>query len=266
MKNHSRDIELEKQIDAYVKGRLTDDQEHKLWVRLLQKPGYMDLLETELYIKSIIEEDSSQSKSAAPIHITFFNHPRRWAAAAASIGILVIALNLLIDSQRNTIQPLALDSINIVEHMASPEIVRADVSNLSEADSILSNGFKAAIAGQFNESMLLYKEVISDFPANTSALAQAHYNIGVIHYNDKNFTNAASAFRQALEITEQNPVLAEKNLWFLSNAYIHLGEYDKAQASIRQVYNFDGIYREAAARLTNRLKELPDHTTSSVTE
>lgn len=48
-----RDLELEKQIDAYLKGNLSEDEALKLWERLFKDPDYIQLMKTELALKSI---------------------------------------------------------------------------------------------------------------------------------------------------------------------------------------------------------------------
>lgn len=51
-----RDLELEKQIDAYLKGNLSEDEILKLWEKLFLNPDYIQLLKTELAIKSIFKD------------------------------------------------------------------------------------------------------------------------------------------------------------------------------------------------------------------
>jgi hypothetical protein len=48
MTEETRNTELEKKIDAYIKGNLSNDEVKSLWVDLLRQPEYISLLKTEI--------------------------------------------------------------------------------------------------------------------------------------------------------------------------------------------------------------------------
>jgi tetratricopeptide (TPR) repeat protein len=255
MKNNSRDINLEKQLDAYVKGRLTQDEAEKLWVELIKRPDYIDLLDTELHLKTLFEQRAAEDGTVEEGSTAFISKSWKWLAAAASIAILIMSLGWLGGDSGGTVQPLALSSINIVEHLTSPDVVRAEKSVLSQTDSMLNSGFQAAISHQPATAIKIYQQLIASFPENTEAVEQAYFNIGILRYNAGNFTGARNALLSALEMGTGNRVLEEKSLWFLLNAYIQLCDLSQAKQLAERVYKMDGIYREASGRLIQRMEQ-----------
>lgn len=257
MKNSQRDLELEKQIDAYVKGHLTQEEAEQLWVKLFKNPEYIDLLETEIHVKSIVEREPLKSQPKTPVQFTFFKRSWQWVAAAAVTGILITVLSLL-GSEDEGVETLALSSISMIEHLASPDILRAENSNLSNGDSLLNLGFNQSISGKPAQGLQIYEKVISNHPDNVKVVAQAYYNIGIIHFNANRYSDASEAFQNALQRTEEDRILEEKALWFLANTYIHLNQLGRARDAITGVYGMDGIYRKQASRLINRLDQQTD--------
>ncbi|MGK7392795.1 MAG: tetratricopeptide repeat protein, partial [Candidatus Cyclobacteriaceae bacterium M2_1C_046] len=256
--DNSRDLNLEKQIDAYIKGHLSANEAEELWASLLLRPDYIELLETELYIKQIIEEELAEekgrSKTAQPIE--FFRdslaHSWKWMAAAASIAILVIAINFFQAEKNQSIQELVLGEINMVENLASAEVKRSQEMKLPAVDSLLNLGFKAAISGNVDEALGFYKEVIENYN-NTSNASMAYLNLGIIEYNAEKYKEASVAFSDAIQRIEDDRILKEKALWYLGNAFIKLDRLEEGREAILRAYSMDGIYRNPASRLLQRL-------------
>lgn len=256
----SRDLNLEKQIDAYIKGRLTESEAENLWVALLKRPDYIDMLETELSVKLILEEQlqAEREKEAGAKVTNIFQNPLmrswKWLATAAAIAILVIAINFLQLDTHQTIRQLTLGEINMVENLASPEVLRSQKTEISDVDSLLNIGFKAAISGDVEGALEIYKEVVNNYN-DEPAVAMAHLNMGIINYNSENFENASLAFKNALQRVVDDAVLEEKAYWYLGNAYIHLGQLEEAREAIQSAYSMDGMYRKPAFRLLQKLDD-----------
>lgn len=256
----SRDLNLEKQIDAYIKGRLTESEAENLWVALLKRPDYIDMLETELSVKLILEEQlqAEREKEAGAKVTNIFQNPLmrswKWLATAAAIAILVIAINFLQLDTHQTIRQLTLGEINMVENLASPEVLRSQKTEISDVDSLLNIGFKAAISGDVQGALEIYKEVVNNYN-NEPAVAMAYLNMGIINYNSESFENASLAFKNAIQRVVDDAVLEEKAYWYLGNAYIHLGQLEEAREAIHSAYSVDGMYRKPALRLLQKLDD-----------
>lgn len=258
-----RDLNLEKQIDAYVKGRLSEDQVKDLWIELFKRPKYIDLLETELSVKLIIEEQL-EAERAEPQAISAagerestgsaFMRSWKWLATAASVAILVIAINFLELDHDQPIQQLTLGEINLVENLASPEVMRSQDVESTALDSLLNLGFKAAISGDKVKALEIYNEVIRDYETDPKA-AMAHLNVGIINYNAQDYEKAVTSFTDAVERVTDDRVLEEKAYWYLGNAYVNMGQLDKARTAIENVHAFEGIYQKPASRLLEKIDE-----------
>lgn len=262
--NISRDPDLERQIDAYIKGRLSEEQVRELWIELFKHPKYIDLLETELSVKLIIEQqlEAEQkaylSSSSVPgkVKEPVLMRSWKWLAAAATVAILIIAINFFQMDQQQNIRQLTLGEINLVENLATPEVVRSQSvgDQATELDSLLNLGFKAAISGDKNEAIRIYEEVVEKFGKEPQT-AMAHLNIGIINYNSEDYPKAATAFSNAIGLETEDRVLEEKAYWYLGNTYLNMGELSKAQTAIENVYSLEGIYQKPASRLLKKLDE-----------
>ncbi|WP_138431068.1 tetratricopeptide repeat protein [Fodinibius saliphilus] len=256
MNNISRDIELEKQIDAYVKGKLTEEQVEALWEKLLLRPDYIKLLETELGVQSILEETSSDDESSTEVNdkdtIYSFKQSWKWIAAAASVAILVVAINFLQQDTSQSIQEMALKNIDVSTNISSAPVLRSQKATIAPADSLLNRGFQATISGNVKEAMQFYEKIITQYPDETAAV-KAYLNKGIIQYNSGEFKSSISSFVEVVENVEENPVTEEKAYWYMGNAYINLEKLSKAREAIHTAYSMDGIYRKPAYRILRKL-------------
>ncbi len=258
--DNSRDLDLEKQIDAYIKGHLTADEADNLWKALLMRPDYIDLLETELYIKQIIEEQESAEKEGSrpgqPQNRfgRMFTHSWKWVAAAASVAILIISISFFQGEKEKTLQELVQGEINMVESLASPEVLRSQDTKISAVDSLLNLGFKAAISGDIEKALGFYNNVIDDY-GNASNVSMAYLNLGIIQYNRGNYSEASNAFQSAIEKVQNDRILEEKAYWYLGNSYVNMDRLKKGREAILSALHMDGIYRNPAERLLKKLDE-----------
>lgn len=257
--DNSRDLDLEKRIDSYVKGQLSANEAEELWVSLLLRPDYIELLETELCVKQIIEEQAADSQKNMPVRPIAFlrkslSHSWKWMAAAASILILIIAINFYQVEKGDTIEDLIPAEINLAENLASPEVMRSREMNPSSVDSLLNLGFKEAILGNVDKARGFYKEVIENYNNNAN-VSMAYLNLGIIEYNAKKYKEASVAFKDAIQRVDKDRILKEKAFWFLGNAYINLDLLEDGREAIFSAYIMDGIYRNPSSRLLGKLDQ-----------
>lgn len=256
----SRDLELEKRIDAYIKGTLTEKEAQKLWEKLLLRPDYIELLETELGVKSILEARTATSGSSSTNAkesgvIYSLKQSRKWiAAAAAAIVVLVAAISFLQFDTQQTIGELAIQNIDISTHLSSAPVLRSQKSEITSSDSLLNRGFEAAISGNIATALKIYNTIIDKHP-NKPAAVEAHLNKGIIQYNAGQFTDAIDSFKRVLDQVSENAVTKEKAYWYMGNAFLNINKLSKAHEAINNAYQMDGIYYQSASRLLQKLDE-----------
>lgn len=256
----ARDVELEKQIDAYIKGRLTEEQAQKLWEELLKNPDYIELLNTELGLQSMLanpEDTRRESSGRAEDHqaIAYLSRDSwKWLSAAAAVVILAIAISLFRMDSEQTLGELALSEITLSENLASAPTLRSEQHQVTPGDSLLNLGFKAAISGDLSGSLELYDIIIREYPEQPVTV-QAHLNKGIIQFNRGNFREAIASFKEVAGKAGQNSFLREKAYWYLGNAYINTDSLSRAYDTIFETYSMEGIYQNPAGDLLQKLDE-----------
>lgn len=252
MENKSRDLELEKQIDAYVKGHLSEQESHQMWVKLIQRPDYIDLLETELAVKKVLDTGALRSDSTGTSAAQkWFAGTGKWIAAAASVIILIVAVNFFRMQAEPDLRELAITDIELSDNLITPEVLRSQKS-ITGADSLMNMGFKAAISGNTEEAVEIYDRIIQEYDDN-ARVGEAHLNLGIIRYNEGHFEEAVKNFDDALNRTEDDELVQEKAYWYKGNALINIDESESAREAIYNAYSMDGVYRAPAYRLLRKL-------------
>ena len=257
----ARNLELEKQIDAYIKGHLSDEEAQELWEELLLHPEYIDLLNTEIGVQSIVTGSDTQhppvkDKRHSLIHT--LQNSWKWVGAAAVVALLVVAINFFSADSTRSLQELSVNSINLSENLSSAPVLRSQDLQISPEDSLLNLGFKAAVDGNLSQAITLYSQVIHDYP-DLPAAVQAHLNKGIIEFNKAQFDEAILSFKAVTQKAEEQSFTKEKGFWYLGNAYIHTDSLEKAHSAIFQAYSMDGIYRTSARDILKKLDEELGH-------
>lgn len=249
----STETELEKKIDAYVKGKLSEDEAQELWKKLLLHPEYIDMLKMELGIKEIYDQGESADNNVRERGVIYsLKSNWKWIAAAASIAILVVAINFFQVSTNQPINELALNSINEASNLATAPVLRSGEGQMSVADSLLNKGYEAAIAGNIEEAQRLYEKIISEYPDHPTAI-KANLNIGVIQYNNGNYKQSADSFSTVVDKSPDDSINREKAYWYLGNSYLRMEELQKARNAIYEAYILDGMYKESAHKLLQKI-------------
>lgn len=252
--------EILQKIDAYVKGRLTPNQQEELWVELLKHPEYIEYLKTELTVSALIREkrDSETNmkqarpeENASSTGILSFTLSSWKIMAAAAVTILLLSILILV-TNRPANQAEPIPEISVVEHLAAPEVTRS-VENtpvLTPADSLMLVAFETAVSGNKKKADQLYHTIIERF-AGTPVAAEASLNRGILLYNYGRYNDASDSFNKAIDGLEDNSWNLEKAYWFLANSHLQLGRPDSAVTLLRKLQSLDGYYRSKA---TNMLK------------
>ncbi|WP_372637805.1 tol-pal system YbgF family protein [Fodinibius sp.] len=256
----ARDVELEKKIDAYIKGHLTEEQAQELWEELLKNPGYIELLNTEISVRAMVVEDGSRESSSGTKRqhtlIHSLQNSWKWAAAAVAIIIVAVAVNFFLTDAEQTLDELALNEIPLSESLASAPALRSGQVRSIPGDSLLNQGFKAAISGDISKAMELYDAIIKEYPDQPAAV-QAYLNRGIIQFNRSDYEGAIASFREVVGKAEEQSFLREKGYWYLGNAYINTDSLSRAHEAISEVFYMEGIYRNPAGDILQELDKQP---------
>lgn len=251
----SRDIELEKKIDAYVKGKLSEEEAQKLWERLLQRPDYIELLKTELGIKSILDQrssnnDSTSAKEAGVIYS--IQTSWKWMAAAAAVALLVVSINFFQLDTSTSLENEVPKQFGLTDNLSSAEIFRNQKTETMPSDSLLNRGYKAAISGNVSEAIAEYNKIIEEY-GDEPAATKAYLNKGIIQYNSGGYGESIESFQAVIDKQSDRDIINEKAYWYMGNAYINIEQLEKAREAIHKVYSMDGIYRKTSFRLLRKL-------------
>lgn len=250
----SRDIELEQKIDAYVKGQLTEEQGRELWEELLKKPEYIELLNTELGVKSLLSKKEPEEKEERHTFIYTLQNSWKWTAAAAAIALIVVAFNFFTGNTEQSLHDLALNNINISENLVSSPVLRSNNTQISSEDSLLNRGFEAALDGNISKAVSLYDTIIEKYPGEPIA-TKAYLNKGIIHFNNNELKEAIASFKNVINQSEEASFIKEKGYWYLGNAYVNTDSLNNAHDAMYQVYTMEGIYEQPAIDILKKLDE-----------
>lgn len=244
----SRDQDIYKKIDAYVKGTLSSDEIDALWVEFAKDPELLDRLELEVSLKKILAEKIKTTKKP----VTPKPLPNWIWHASAAATILIVAMVQLFRIETPTdlndfiVNSIPTDQIEVADGLRSQEF------SISSADSLLNLGFAAVSSGDDEKALELFSEVISSYDEEPYA-SKAFLNRGIIYYNDGNYPASIENFEEATSRAADNRMIAEKAFWYLGNAYVNIGELEKALTAVGEAYSRDGIFRKSAFVLYRKL-------------
>ena len=257
----ARDLNLEKQIDAYIKGRLSEKEAQELWEELLMHPEYIELLNTEIGVQSIVTEGNEQQPPAEDERhslIHTLQNSWKWVGAAAAVALLVVSINFFSMDSKHSLKELSINNINLSENLSSAPVLRSKRGQVTPEDSLLNLGFKAAVDGDLTKAVTLYDKIIQDYP-DLPAAVQAYLNKGIIQFNKTKFEGAILSFKAVTEKADKESFTKEKGFWYLGNAYINTDSLEEAHAAIFQAYSMNGIYRTSARDVLKKLDDKLDN-------
>ncbi|MEX0608186.1 MAG: tetratricopeptide repeat protein [Balneolaceae bacterium] len=243
---NSRELEIRQQIDAYVKGQLSEDEIQDLWNEFAKNPHLLEVLEIESGLKSILEEENKPKKASINVLPSW-----TWHAAAAAVILIVALVQLFKVDTPTELNQFLVANIEPAQ-IETADALRADGVNLTEADSLLNLGFEALISGDEDRALELFETVINNHEEEPYG-SKAYLNKGIILYNEGDYQEASTAFQESADRAENNRMISEKAYWYLGNALINIGELEEAREAVFEAYKIDGVFRTPAFRLLQKL-------------
>lgn len=243
MSNQSRDIELEKKIDAYIKGNLSGEEVEQLWVELIKKPEYISLLETEIDVARIYQAKKQEKTPGKNLW--------RWIAVAATVVLLVISINFFSTDAQMPLREWTQHSINLSENLSSAPVTRS-ATDISTSDSLLNAGFKAAIEGNTEKAISIFEGMLTEYE-DPPLRAKIHLNLGILKYNTGDYASSIQNFKQTLSAAADGSPMAERAYWYMGNALINNEQLKQAHEAVKKVYTSGEIYKTEAFKLLKRL-------------
>lgn len=246
--DNSRENNIRKQVDAYVKGQLGEAEIQELWVEFAKDPDLLELLELEVSIKAIIEKEIAAPKKQAVVK----KLPSwTWHAAAAAVIVIVALVQFFRVETPTELSQFVVQQIS-PNNLETAIVTRDSKTTMTAADSLLNLGFEATISGNDDRAMELFDRVISNFDEEPYG-SKAFLNKGIILYNDAKYEAAIEAFKQTVTRSKNSRMIAEKANWYLGNAFINVGQLQEAQQAIFEAYQLEGVFRNPAFRLLKKL-------------
>lgn len=243
----SRDQNIYKTIDAYIKGNLNEEETQALWEEFAKDPELLEHLELEVGIKKILR-DKSQSKK--PISVRSLPN-WVWHASAAAAILLVALVQLFRVETPNQLEDFLVTTIPYAQ-LETADGLRSEEATISAADSLLNLGFAAVSSGNDEKALEYFNTVIENYDEEPYA-SKAFLNRGIIEYNNGDYNESILNFEEAAERAKENRMISEKAFWYLGNAYVNIGELEKALTAVGEAYNRDGIFRKPAFVLYQKL-------------
>lgn len=233
--------ELERKIDQYVHGQLSDEEIEELWAVLIQDGDYLDYLKSAANLKAVMEK---KRKSRKPAHEQPY-----WSYAAAAVFILVIAvmtvLNMPVFQGADSVEPI--ESIEL-EYYRS-----ADGTVDSAADpEVIQQAISLANSGETEQAISILEQELNQ-ARQDEWVAELSIQIGSLQYNSDRYDESIESFERVTNLDEVDILVLEKAYWYLGNAYFQMDRLDEAYDAIERAYELDGAYRRVAASYLDAL-------------
>lgn len=245
MKN-KESIEVSKQVDAYLRGKLSKREIDELWLQFLRNPYYFELFETELQLRNLTHKNRytgdliNEKKNRNTII-------KQLVMAAAACVIVVLVFQFYTSNSTPDLDTLALTSISYHE-MAAGNVVRSDDVNVINVETGMNRAMAAAYQFNVDESIEMFRELKGSV-VNDSQRGRIEYNLAILHYNRAEFELAKEAFIMVTNSDAVEEIYIERAWWFLANTYLKLNDQEEAIETILMVKHLNGMNRELAATL-----------------
>src|SRR5690554_1405398 len=206
MENENK-IALLKNIDAYVKGELSEAGIESLWNEIAKDPSILDQLEIEVGVRELIKSKSeakSSNKQAAIRRLPSW----AWYVSAAAVVLFVALIQFFKVPSQTELHQFVVQTIPS-DQLEFADALRSNQVSISKADSLLNLGFEAAFSGNEPKAMEFYNQVITEFDREPYA-SKAYLNRGIIQYNNSEYVKAIASFTEAATRGEESRMIAEK--------------------------------------------------------
>lgn len=235
--------ELEEKIDQYINGQLSAQEVDELWAELIQDEYHLDYLKSAANLKAVIERKREARRAKQKKKYWYY-------AAAAAVALLIAVLGVMNLSFQNEMSVEPVANVELDYYRSGDGAI--DSSSESE---VIRNAIKLANTGRVGEAITLLDTELEN-ASEPSWIAKLSLNLGSLQYNEGDYTEAISNFRNVIKHEENVDVLmVEKAYWYIGNAYFHLDKLTEAQSNIEQAYELNGAYRRVAKSYLNALSE-----------
>lgn len=245
MIQNNQNKDLERKIDLYLNGKLSEDQVDDLWSELIQDGYYLDYMKSVANLKSIIVDNRESVKP------TFVKQVRKYAAyvTAAAVVIFVGVLGVMNYSSNNSplVSPIAEIGLDIVR---SDVGVSANVTN-----ETIKRAIQLAADGNTLEAKELLSTELKE-EQDPSLIAEFSITLGSIHYNLGEYNEAVSSFNTAVAQKNISESILEKGYWLLANSYFQLDQLAEAKIAFQNTYDLDRQYSRIAKSYINALNAM----------
>lgn len=247
MKKSETHLKTEDRIDQYVSGKLSQDQTDEVWMEILASPQHYDYLKTAVALRTIAAE--STITAIPPTHNVPIRHSTglRKYAVAAGIALAVGATSVYIYSQdgQTVVRPLEALEFTTLRSTAT--------LSASELQQSIQQAINLSLQGDASGAIVLLTQIYEE-QVSSDIRAEALINIGIIQYNSDDFSGATRSFSELLTRFTDDPMLVERAQWNLAQAYMALGESDKARESLEMVVAMDGAHSRIARNYLTYLR------------
>ncbi len=238
--------DLERKIDLYINGKLSEEQVDDLWAELIQNEHYLDYTKSVANLKQIIQD----GRKAQELPPTYQLRKVASYGVAAAIAIIIGVLGVLNYTATNG--PAELDALAWIEY----DTYRS--SNDSPAitnNEVIKTAIRLANDGNTEEAIgLLKKEILA--VSNTEEIALLSLSLGSIQYNYGNYSDALTSFTNVVEKNEINKLILEKGYWYLANTYVQLDRLSEAEEALQKTLDLDGQYSRVAESYLNAINKV----------
>jgi tetratricopeptide (TPR) repeat protein len=247
--------EIERKIDLYINGRLTQPQIDNLWVEMIEYPEMLSYLKTSASIKELVRGtqgaiNTNSISATVPVSPfkTIGNLRPFMAAALLLIAIGVGSLYYMSSSEAETNRVYGpLETLELIAYRS------ATTPEVDEARRQLIDAVDLALSGSTTSALQILVQIIQS-DSTDELKAEATLNKGIIEYNLGEFAEAIVSFKQGLSLNDSNPQLYERAMWNLSHAHMAVGNTDEAKASLQLVIELNGAHSRAARNYLSFLK------------
>jgi tetratricopeptide (TPR) repeat protein len=233
--------ELERKIDQYIDGQLSDEEIEELWAVLIQDGDYLDYLKSAANLKAVMEK---KRKSRKPAH----NRPY-WSYAAAAVVILVIAvmtvLNMPAFQGADSVEPI--ESIELEYYRSSDGTVDSATD-----PEVIPQAISLANSGESEQAISILEQELNQ-ARQDEWVAELSIQIGSLQYNSDRYDESIESFERVTNLDEVDVLVLEKAYWYLGNAYFQMDRLDEAYDAIERAYELDGAYRRVAGSYLDAL-------------
>ena len=228
--------DLERKIDLYINGQLTETEIDELWAELIEDDYYLDYTKSFASLKSLIENERGQTGSS---QIRSFRKVIGYASAAAVILFIGIfgVLNFSANNQ-NAIS--ALDTIPLDSYRNAE-----GTTNVEESDAKIREAIVLANSGDIASAIDLLNTEL-DATEDSKRIAKIGLSLGAIQYNSGDYFSSVGSFELVVSQSGLQVLTLEQGYFYLGNAYFQLDDLPKAKDAFEKTFSLNGQYQRVA--------------------